>query len=388
MKIAYATSFNVESPETWPRRHLGLYGAGAKIVQTLRAGNIDVSPLGPFGRKRNLAARIKGQAYRSLFKKNFYSGVDPAVATYYARKVEQRLSETTADILLCPENAILIAKVQTHLPMVLWTDTTLGSLIDFYPYLSNLCEETRTNIMAMEQSALNNCALIILNSEWAADQAQSLYGISPDKIKVIPRGSSQTNAMSDEGFETALQARQKGPCRLLFVGVDWERKGGAIALEIAEVLNAQGIETELHVVGCTPPLEVPDFVQVHGFVDKATAQGQAKMAELFQSAHFLLYPTRADAMGVVLSEAASFGVPSLASDIGGVGSVVKAGLSGKTFSPECKPEAYCEFITDYVTSSAKYQTLARSTFNHYKSNVSWPAVGELAKTAFQSLLIR
>ncbi|MEO1507910.1 MAG: IMS domain-containing protein, partial [Cyanobacteria bacterium J06633_23] len=33
----------------------------------------------------------------------------------------------------------------------------------------------------------------------------------------------------------------------------------------------------------------------------------------------------------VLSEAASFGVPSLASDVGGVGSVVKAGVTGKTF---------------------------------------------------------
>ncbi|MEL6940796.1 MAG: glycosyltransferase family 4 protein [Cyanobacteria bacterium J06598_1] len=386
MKIAYTTTFDLENPESWPRRHLGLYGAGAKIVQTLKTEETQVSPLGKLERKRSPITRLKWQFYRNFQQKDFYSWADPIVSRHYARQIERQLAQSDADILLCPENAIPLAQVKADRPMVLWTDTTLGSLIDFYPYLSNLCGETRRNLLRMEQQVVDRCSLIIVNSQWAADQANELYGVPPAKIKVIPRGSSQTKSLSDEAFEQALKHRESGPCQLLFVGVDWERKGGNTAFGVAERLNAQGIEIVLHIVGCTPPFEVPEFVKVHGFVDRTTAVGQVKMAELFQSAHFLLYPTRADAMGVVLSEAASFGVPSLASDVGGVGSVVKAGLTGKTFSPESKPEAYCEFVTKYIEERSRYQGLARSTFEHYKNKVSWPAVGEQAREAFRALL--
>ena len=388
MKIACVTTFDLEKPESWPRRHLGLYGAGAKIVQTLRTETVEVTSLKPLGRKRSLSAQCKGQVYRRVFKKNFYGRVETSVARYYARQVDRQLAHTNADILLCPENAIPIANVRTHLPIVLWTDTTLGSLIDFYPYLSNLCQETRHNIFQIERRVLNNCSLIILNSQWAADQAQKTYGISAKKIKVIPRGSSQTKILSDEAFEQALDKRKSGPCQLLFVGVDWQRKGGSTALGVAEVLNGWGIETELHVVGCRPAFEVPAFVKAHGFIDKSTAVGQARLAELFQSAHFLLYPTQADAMGVVLSEAAAFGVPSLASDVGGVSGVVKTGLTGKTFSLGSKPEAYGEFVAEHIKESSRYQALARSTFEHYKNNVGWSAVGEQAREAFRALLAR
>ena len=388
MKIAYTTTFDLENPESWPRRHLGLYGAGEKIVQTLKTEDTQVLPLGKLERKRSPITRLKWQFYRKFQQKDFYSWADPIVSRHYARQITKQLAESDADILLCPENAIPLAMVNPDRPMVLWTDTTLGSLIDFYPYLSNLCAETRRNLLKLEQRVVDRCSLIIVNSQWAANQVTELYRVSPAKISVIPRGSSQTKRLSDEAFEQALAQRKFDVCQLLFVGVDWERKGGSTAFGISEVLNRQGIRTDLHIVGCTPPFEVPEFVKVHGFVDRTTAAGQAKMAELFQSAHFLLYPSQADAMGVVLSEAASFGVPSLASDVGGIGSVVIAGTTGETFPPGSKPEAYGEFITEYVRHSAQYQALARSTFEHYKSNVSWPAVGAIARDAFRSLIIR
>lgn len=387
MKIAYTTTFDPENPEDWPRRHLGLYGAGAKIVQTLKTEDTQVLALGKLERKRSPITQLKWQFYRKFQQKDFYSWADPIVSRHYANQIKQQLIESDADILLCPENAIPLGRFEPDRPMVLWTDTTLGSLIDFYPYLSNLCGETRCNLSKMEQRVIDRCSLIILSSQWAADQAIKLYGVSLSKIKVIPRGSSQTKSLSDEAFEKALKQRKSGPCQLLFVGVDWERKGGSMAFDVAEGLNAQGIKAELHIVGCAPPFEAPEFVKVHGFISRTTVEGQAKMAELFQSSHFLLYPTRADAMGVVLSEAASFGVPSLASDIGGVGSVVKTGLTGKTFSPESRPEAYCEFINEYyIEEKSRYQALARSTFEHYKSNMSWPAVGKQARETFRALL--
>ncbi len=386
MKIAYVTTFDLENPKSWPRRHLGLYGAGAKIIQILREEDAEVAAIGPLGRKSNAITRLKWQFYKSVCKKNFYGRVDPWVAKDRARQVQSRLSLSDADILLCPENSVPLANVKSDKPLVLWTDTTLGSLIDFYPYLTNLCRETRDNLLTMEQQVLDSCSLVILTSQWAAQRAHDLYDISPSKIKIIPRGSNHIHTFTDAAIKTAIRERPIRPCKLLFVGVDWKRKGGSKAVDVAKELNRQGITTELHIVGCKPPGGVPDFVKTHGFIDRATDEGRSKISALFKSSHFLLFPTKADTFGIVLSEAASYGVPALASEVGGISSVIKADITGKTFSIDSESDAYCQFIREYMMDLDRYHALANSTFAHYKEHVSWPAIGKEARAAFASLL--
>lgn len=386
MKIAYTTTFDLERPESWPRRHLGLYGAGAKIVQMLKTQDTQVLSLGRLTRKRSPITRLKWQFYRKFQQKDFYSWADPIVFRHYGKQIEQQLAKSDADILLCPENAIPLASVQPDRPMVLWTDATLGSLIDFYPYLSNLCNETRHNLISMERRVLERCSLVILTSQWAAQRAFDLYGLPTSKIRIIPRGSNQPHQLSDDAIIAAINQRPRHCCKLLFVGVEWHRKGGDKALAVAQQLHDSGIQTELHIVGCTPPGNLPDFVKVHGFINRAVPKGQKHIAELFQSAHFLILPTRADTFGVVLSEAASYGLPSLASNVGGIASVVRARITGQLFPVESSPGAYCESVKEYVENSEKYRALAHSTFAYYKEHVSWQAAGKQARSAFAQLL--
>ena len=388
MKIACVTTFDLQNPASWPKRHLGLYGASAKITKTLKTAHTAIECLGPLDRKRSPLTRLKWQFYRSFQSKDFYSWADPIVSRHYARQVERQLSGSDADILLCPENAIPLARVKPDQPMVLWTDATLGSLIDFYPYLSNLCHETQHNLLDMERRVLERCSLVILTSDWAAEKACDLYGISRSKVEVIPRGSNQTHRLSPTAVKAAIEQRAARPCRLLFVGVEWQRKGGDTALSVAQALNAQGWETELHVVGCVPPVDdLPSFVKVHGFIDRTVPAGQAEIAELFQSAHFLIFPTRADTFGVVLSEAASFGVPALATDVGGIASVVKENITGKTFSLESQPDEYCQFVITYLTDMSQYRSLARATFDHFENHMSWSAIGDRARAALKNLIV-
>ncbi len=170
------------------------------------------------------------------------------------------------------------------------------------------------------------------------------------------------------------------------MGVNWQRKGGDMALKVAQRLNDEGLATELHVVGCTPPGDIPSFVKVHGFINRETEAGKAHIDQMFQSAHFLIYPTKADALGMVLSEAAAFGVPALASNVGGIPGLVKADITGQTFAVDADPDEYCAFVMSYMNDTNQYQSLAYSTFENYKNNMSWPAVGAQARAAFRELL--
>ena len=386
MKIAYTTTFDMQSPSSWPKRHLGLYGAGAKIVRVLEDEETTVEYLGALTRKRSPITRLKWMFYRNAFKQDFYSWADPIVGRYYAHQIEQKLSECDADILLCPENAIPLAYVKPDRPMVLWTDATLGSLVDFYPYLSNLCGETRRNLMRMEKRVLDRCRLLIVNSQWAAQRANELYDIPLSKIEVIPRGANKIHDLSADDLAQIIRSRSSQVCRLLFVAVEWGRKGGDTALGVARSLSQSGIPTELHVVGCQPPVGSPDFVIGHGFIDRTTAAGQAKMDELFRTSHFLMYPTKADALGMALSEAAAFGVPALASRVGGIPGLVKSGITGETFAVDADFDAYRKFVSPYMKDMGKYEALAMSTFRSYRNHMSWPAVGDKARSIFRGLV--
>lgn len=387
MKIAYATTYDVRDRATWPRRHLGLYGAGQKIAELLQNAGAELEFLGPLNRRKLPITRLKWLVYRRLGQ-SYYSPVEPWVAPHYARQIEAQLARSKADLLLCPENAIPLARVRTALPTVLWTDALLGSLVDFYPYLTNLCPETRRRLHAVEKAALERCDRIILTSQWAAQSAMDLYGLPADNIRIIPRGASRAQDLAQTEVEALIAQRPPDPCRLLFLGVDWERKGGPLALEVAQTLNQQGVKTELWVVGCEPRWtgDRPSFVRSFGFIDRATPEGEAQFAHLLGTAHFLIFPTKADTFGVAISEANAAGLPCVAAAVGGIPTVLQTDINGRAFPVEATAGNYAQYIAAYMADYPRYRTLALSAWQHYRQHLSWDAAQQQAWGYLQELV--
>ncbi|WP_017301125.1 glycosyltransferase family 4 protein [Nodosilinea nodulosa] len=387
MKIAYATTYDVRDRASWPRRHLGLYGAGQKIAEVLQGAGADLAFLGPLHQRKIPITRLKWLYYRRRGL-SYYSPVEPWVAPHYAHQIEARLAQFGADLLLCPENAIPLARVRTNLPTVLWTDALLGSLVDFYPHLTHLCAETRRRLHAVEAAALERCDRVILTSDWAAQSARAIYDLPQDKIRIVPRGASHAQDLDQPEVETLIAQRPPAPCRLLFLGVDWERKGGPLALEVAQILNQQGIETELWVLGCQPQVQgdLPNFVRPCGFIDRATPAGDAKFTHLLNQAHFLIFPTKADTFGVAISEANAAGVPCVAAAVGGISTVLRANINGRTFAPGTSALDYAQYIATAMADYAGYQKLALSAWQHYQQHLSWDAAQQQVWEDLQELV--
>ncbi|MDJ1178840.1 glycosyltransferase family 4 protein [Roseofilum sp. BLCC_M91] len=354
----------------------------------MESESVSIDYLGPLQRSKSLITRVKWLAYRHLFKKNYYSWAEPFVYRDYARQISQKLSHSDADLVLCPENAMLIAGLQANRPLVLWTDAPLGSLIDYYPYLSNLCSETKKKIYALEKAALENCQLIILVSDWAAQEAIKLYNLQPEKVRVIPRGANIRGDRTTEEIHHLIDSRPQNLCKLLFIGVDWIRKGGNIALEVTQELNKQGFPTELSIVGCQPMSKdpLPSFVKVYGFIDRSQRSGEQKIQELLGATHFFILPTQAETFGIVLSEANAFGVPCLTTNIGGIPTIIKDGLNGQKFSHQAEISDYCKYITSVMNNYDQYKQLALSAFEQYQSRLSWSVGCQQAKKLLQKLI--
>jgi glycosyltransferase involved in cell wall biosynthesis len=312
--------------------------------------------------------------YRLLFSKRFDGDWLPERLKDYAAQAENSLARIQHDVIFSP-GTIPIAYLKSNKPIVFWTDATFAGIRDFYQGSINLCPETIRNGNTAEQQALSKCRLAIYSSDWAANSAKKFYDVDPAKVKVVPFGANITSERTLQQLESILAAKNFDACKLLFLGVDWLRKGGDTALNVAKILNQRNIRTELHIAGCSPPGNFPDYVKQHGFIPKETLDGKKLFTQLMTEAHFLILPSRAECYGVVFAEASSFGLPSLATNVGGIPSAIRNGINGQTFATEESPEHYCDYIEKILSSKQAYNELARSSFREYSERLNWRVAG-------------
>ena len=225
----------------------------------------------------------------------------------------------------------------------------------------------------------------IFTSNWAADSAKQNYNVSCDRVKVVPFGANVSMLQTQEGRTSSIMLKSKNCCKLLFLGVDWERKGGEKAIEITKSLRKQGVNTELHIAGSGVAHELPAYIINHGYLKKNTAEGKEKLDQLLGQSHFLLLPTIADCVPVVIAEANSYSLPVITNNVGGIASAVENGVNGWAFSPNEKPKVYAEKIKNYFNNKEIYSELALSSFEFSKAYLNWDKSGKKVRGIFKEL---
>lgn len=367
MKLAYVTIFDPLDIQAWS-------GLGFYILRALQESGLQVETIGSLKYKFAFIYKVKEVLYTKGLSRTYKMLWDPLLLKRFAAQVEKALASINCDIVFSIWTNP-IAYLRTEKPIVFWGDGTFAGLMDFYPSYSNLCAETIRDGNRAEQLALSKCRLAIYSSDWAANTAIQNYDVDPAKVKVVPFGANVDCDRTLEDVKLIVKNKDFGTCKLLFVGVDWFRKGGDIALEVARQLNQRGVRSELHIVGCNPPVSLPDFAKPYGFISKKTEEGRRFLDQLLAESHFLILPSRADCTPVVIPEASSFGLPSLATRVGGIPTTIRDGRNGQTFPLDAGPEKYCDYIERLTSSRQEYYELALSSFREYSERLNWSSAG-------------
>jgi glycosyltransferase involved in cell wall biosynthesis len=385
MKIAYATAYDSRSltgSNEWS-------GLGFYISQSLQKQGVELEYLGPLEEKSilRIAQKCKGGYYKIFQKKHYEKDSDLSILKNYANQISQKLSEINSDVVF---SATLrpIVYLDCSQPIVFWADATCAGLVDFYPQYNNLCQESLDSWHLMEKLALEKCKLAIYASDWAAQTAIEHHGADPAKVKVVPFGANIDSHRSLQEIKELIAARPSNRCKLLFLGIDWYRKGGDVALKVAEELNNLGLNTELTVVGCQPIVEgvMPSFVKSLGFISKSTPEGKDKINQLIAESHFLILPSRAECYGVVFCEANSFGVPCISRKVGGIPTIIKPNINGNLFDINADISEYCDYIYHLFANYQEYKDLSLSAFHEYESRLNWDVAGRQVKTLLEAIL--
>lgn len=349
----------------------------------------DVNHLGPLKKSLNIEMHLlKGKLRSSLFKKRYLSDGCygfRAIAYDYARQVQKKLRQKDYDVIVSPHGIhIALAGLETDKPIVLYTDATFASMLNFYPNHSNLLPKVIREADTLEQEALSTAVLDIYSSQWAANSAIKDYNIGKEKVKVIPFGANIDNWPSPEEI-----ARREPTtlCHLLFLGVDWQRKGGDVAIQTLKELNRRGLKSKLTVAGCLPPLQFRNKnIEVVGFLDKNKTQDRKRLDKLLLQASYLIVPSRADATPIVFCEASAFGLPVVTSCVGGIPSVVENGRNGFTLPVTAGGEQFADIIEKNYTDPNAYQNLRLSAREMYDTVLNWDASAKAVADASNDLI--
>jgi glycosyltransferase involved in cell wall biosynthesis len=159
-----------------------------------------------------------------------------------------------------------------------------------------------------QASIYQHAAHCLTSTPWVSDSIINDYGIPESKVTSVGLGANVLCRARAKDWERP---------RLLWVGVDWSRKGGDLLLSAFAKAELPGASLDL--VGRHPRIDSKD-VRGHGEI-----RDEAHLRTFFEEATLFVLPSRFDPSPIVFLEAASAGTPSLGTDTGGTRYNIGAG---------------------------------------------------------------
>lgn len=374
--------------------YIGLKDPGTKstwsglnyyISQTSKGISDHFSILFGFRAKHTLSVKIRNKISRWLGY-NFYYDLTNEFSKQYAAQIREKLPNDPAQVIVTV-NSQLLSYLEVPNKMVLYNDATFANLYGYYGYFSHLTPWDKRQCFRNERRAFQRANLLLFASEWAAQSAISDFGADPAKVHVVPFGANLANLPEKDEVHELIDIRRLAPIRLLWVGVDFGRKGGTIAVEVARLLNETGTPATLTIAGIPHLTEMgfPAFVKDGGVFDKDTPAGEEGLKDLYRHADFFILPSLLECYGVVFAEASAFGLPLLAIRTGGVPTIVQQGFNGWLFEPAAPAQQYADAISNLVNQPGQYQIMARQARQVFDEKLNWQVAGEKIRSLISAL---
>ena len=342
-----------------------------KIREAIENAGFEVIwiPFDNSSKKVLLWEKIRWKLYDLLGRKQILGGVHFIPELYlYSKSVKKDEAFSKCDVLFFPRAGQIGLFLNTDKPIIYYSDATAHVMVDYY---WKNCNPLSVKMACyLDKKASQKASLNLRSSKWAADSVVNDCKCDPSKSLVLEFGAN----VDDDDLQP-IKPYHEGTLHILFSGVEWERKGGDIAVETVRSLRRRGLDAVLHIVGIK---DLPasckgyDYVISHGFYNKRDVLEYKKYIEVFRSCHIMLLPTQAECSAIVYCEAAGFGLPTYTYATGGTTNYVVDGLNGYTLPPKSSADEFAEVIMNDIKEN-RMDRLHEGALSLYRDKLSWGA---------------
>lgn len=224
----------------------------------------------------------------------------------------------------------------------------------------------------MERSIYKNATLCFTMSSNISRSLIEQYQCSPEKVVCVFAGNNVKNA-------TAVEDSNKYKSKIiLFVGVEWKRKGGSLLAAAFKNLLPKHPEAKLIIVGCSPKLDIPN-VSVIGKIPLTEVNKYYKMASIF------CMPTNIEPFGIAFIEASAYKLPIIATNIGALPDIVTEGETGYLISPGDQVSLEHR-LHELLEDPEKCEMFGINGFKKNELQYNWDAVTKEVKKNVENIL--
>jgi glycosyltransferase involved in cell wall biosynthesis len=251
-------------------------------------------------------------------------------ASLLARKrVNAAMSRTRFDALMFHTQvaALFSREVMQRVPTVVSLDATplnldtVGLAYNHWPSKSPLVEALKNSL---NRRVFHSARHLIAWCDWAKGSLVENYGVDSDKITVIPPGID----LEKWRFDRGAASTNDRPIRLLFVGGDFQRKGGEFLLKAFREKLAERCELDI-VTRDDVDTMGSERIRVH----RGLQANSPELMELYARADIFVFPTLGDCLPIAVMEAMAAGLPVVSTHVGALREEVIDGVTGMLIPP-------------------------------------------------------
>jgi alpha-maltose-1-phosphate synthase len=294
---------------------------------------------------------------RAGFNQRFVAKVNAALARELTARAGGYDLIVQMQTLCSPRSAAVRA------PYAIYTDNTMALTQRHRPSSALIPPTMLADWLAFETRVCQQAEAVFTFSEFARASVLEDYGCAPERVWAVGTGANQRLP------EPAPPP--DGAPRVLFIGREFERKGGLVLLEAWRDVHAQRPDAELLIAG---PRQHPAPGVGLG-VRHLGRLSRAELAEHYRGASAFVLPSLFEPWGFVFIEAMGYGLPCVGTDCCAMPEIIDAGATGLLTAPG-DPRSLADAILALLSEPERARAMGRAGHAKAQEHYTWGRVAE------------
>ena len=246
-----------------------------------------------------------------------------------------------------------------------YTDNIHVLTARYYPAWAPLGRRDRARRIQLEQATCRAARYVFAKSDFLRDALIEDYGCEPERVVRVGSGS---NIMV-----SSLDGKRYDGKVALFVGIDFERKGGPVLLRAWSAVRERA--TRAPSSGWSdqsagrPPPSSP------GSAGMASSRTGKSSPACIERATLFVLPSLFEPLGTVLMEARGHGLPCIGTDRGSFRETIDDGVNG-LLVPAGEPEPLAEALVSLLGDPERAEQMGRRGHAEVLAEHAWDRVAD------------
>lgn len=295
-------------------------------------------------------------------------GVETRVLQRRARAVERLIEgqHGTYDVLLADETRAFVPPgTGLGRRYVIYTDNTYALTRRFYPESLGPSAGENDRLEAYEREVFRSARAVCCMSDFVARSAIDDYGCEEDRVRVVGAGTAAVPLDDSQRLSRPTA---------LFVGFEFDRKGGSTLLAAWDVVRERLPGAQLWIVG-PPSRPADDSIHWYGRVNDREALGA-----LFRQASLFVLPARYEPFGIAFIEAMMHGLPAIGTRVCALPELISDGKTGLLVDVDA-PDQLGAALFELLSNLPRCREMGAEAHKTVVESLTWDRVADRIMSA-------